>query len=198
MQHQARAVRLGLVAAVAIGVAVAFGATRLGATSAPSGLSKVSNHGSPAALEASAHDSLRTARQRGLARGRAWFLGTVGAESIYHIENGNQGSCYAIGAPLSNSVGSVLCGTSFPSPDHPVVVSIVTPTTSAGASAVVTAVGVAADAVTAVAFTGPNGRIVAKTAVEDNLFAIAASSKRATAFRAFDASGRLVHSTPLR
>lgn len=185
-----------VVAVVAAG-ATWLGTARSGAAPAPPGLAVISNPGgAPIALTPARDPLVRAGATRGLTVADVRPLGNAGPISFYRV--GATG-CYATGPGLNGEqLASLFCTVSFPSASQPVIVNL----QRQGASdndpnPLVTAYGLAADAVATVEFRDSAGNALKTAAVRNNLFRLeAVPAGDVASFVALDGSRNVVYSTP--
>jgi hypothetical protein len=183
---------LPILAVVVIGV-IWFAVAGPGASSASSGLDRMSNRGGrPIALPAGREPMLKAAVTRGLKVDDVRPLGTAGPLTFYRF--GSTG-CYALGPGTHGQrLASLFCTDTFPSPSQPAVVRLQSFRASRTGPLLVTGAGLAADAVATVQLRDGTGRVVEASAVRDNLFWLDAVPANEVAwFVALNARGAVVH-----
>jgi hypothetical protein len=173
----------------------------------PAPLDRVSNRGTPfsSVLPSDVRALTRMARSvggGGISADYISILGTRGERSFYRLSE----HCYGSGfvSPTNRVFGAMSCTPKFPSRERPVL-DFTVYNSSAGPDerpqpqnmTVNASEGIAADGVAKVAFLDAGGRVVADTAVIDNIFRFdPAPAGAGLILVAYDATGEVVFSTP--
>ena len=191
-----RAVQVAIVVAAAAAAATWLGTARSGAAPTPPGLSSVSNQGGAAIALSTSEPLVKAGAAHGLTVADVRPLGTAGPTTFYKV--GSTG-CYATGPGLNGEqLAAMFCTSSFPSASQPVIVNLQRQGASdTDPNPLVTADGLAADAVAAVEFRDTAGSTVETSAVKNNLFRLdAVPASGLASFVALDRSGNVVYTTP--
>jgi hypothetical protein len=161
------------------------------------GFDRVGAAGVTAALPAN-DPLLMRARKNNDATGEPRLLAIRGLHAFYRIGTAPGRDCYGIGPASSPEIrlDVLQCHRDFPSQDYPVLTFITVARVNEPREAkIIHAEGIAADGVAAVAFKTPDGRYLARTQVESNVYRIAnIPTGELSAFVAFSGSGDLVYS----
>ena len=135
--------------------------------------SRISNEGTPVELSA---EGRRVLERMGMPNARVFLLATSGGRAFYRLAAGPRGRrCFATGpASTVGRFGSVACVASgFPSRARPILdFSAFQLKRGEREPRLLRLEGIAADAVTAVALVGADGKVVARVPVERNVFAL--------------------------
>jgi hypothetical protein len=165
-------------------------------------LGQIRNQAEPSIdLTARDVDALKRFAQSGDQLGEAAFLATRGARSYYRIANGTGPDCFAVGPaqPTDYRLGQIMCAAAFPSAEQPLLDFTVLkqPTPATTSARILRSEGIAADGVAEIGFETPDGRLVARTPVIDNVYhVVVPPGQHVTRLLAHDASGAVVWSVP--
>jgi hypothetical protein len=153
--------------ALIVGNATVFGA----APSPDAALSTVSSVGTLVAIPPSADSLLQRAVRNGEATGAQRLLGMRGDRAFYRIGNGTRPDCFAVGpaAPAAYHFGRIRCS-NFPSAETPVLPLVLFRGEPGTKPRIWRCEGFAADGVVSIALQDAAGNVLARTAVEDNMF----------------------------